>query len=256
MLYEPLPLIKSKIPKNTMKTKEMGGTKHFKYKTQKIKFYRKAISNLKKKRPNTKTLKTKKQHKLSYLKSKLRTLTSARSHSRKNSKTHTRARIRARTQKKSPSPTALETIEWNTQKYTSPRIVPILNNGSLSIPPIQSPPPMPSPLPLNENELQPSPNEMEVDNTVKTVNISPITNEITLPSVESPAGLSIPQPPPFPEIATQPTQVSVAQPTTDESNLLLNENTNVSSSSASPPPPPPPSNNVNTQQNAIVTNPI
>ena len=236
-----------------MKEKEMGGTKHYKYKTQKINFYRKALSQLKKKRANTKTLKTKKQHKLSYLKSKLRTLTAMRSHSKKHRKTHTRARIRARTQKKSTSPTALETIEWNTQKYTSPRVVPILSNSSLSIPPIHSP--SPSSSPLSVSDLQSSPTETEINNTVNTAPNSPTATEIPPTSLENSVAtdreksvsLSMLSPPPFPEIVNVPSQVSVGQSTADQGSLRLDDLAVASSS---------PSNSVNTQQTTVETKSI
>ena len=238
--------------KNTPTKKEMGGTKHFKYKTQKIKYYRKALANLKKKRANTKTLKTKKQHKLSYLKSKLRMLTAVRSHSRKHRKTHTRARIRARTQKKSPTPTSLETIEWNTQKYTSPRVVPILSNGSLSVPPIHSP--SPTPPPLSVSDLQGSPNGMEVNNTVNTAPNSSMATEIPPSSIESSVAtdreksvsLSMPVLSPFPEIVNVPSQVSVGQSTADQGSLRVDELAVASS----------PSNSVNTQQTTVETKSI
>lgn len=96
-----------------------GGTKHFRQKKQKIKFYRRALRTLKNKHFKTKAAKSRKQRRLNYLSKKLKTLTN-----RKRNRGPSRSRSRSPSLRRTRRISSMYPIS-PMDNYVSPRIISI-----------------------------------------------------------------------------------------------------------------------------------
>lgn len=162
-----------------------GGMKHYRSKTKKLNHYRRVLRTLKSKNYKTKSAKLRKQHRIKYIKDRIKKLNTR----RRNPKT-LRKRVR----------------EEPVDHYISPRVVPIAATGISTVSPISQPPASISPITFSPSHIVETTSPTNIPMSIQ----SPISSTA---QTDSSIASSIVPPPPLPQapIATELPSVNIQE---------------------------------------------